>query len=72
VNLCIRLVTDPHPETWLRLVIVLVILIVAAVPAVRSGWSPQDLLTFFLGAGVAGAQAARPLPAALTRGRSRW
>ena len=37
MNLCIKLVTEPRPETWLRLVVVLVILIVVIVPVIRSG-----------------------------------
>jgi hypothetical protein len=63
VNLCIRLITDPRPEARLRLVIMLVILIVAAIPLARSGCTLPDLLTFLLGSGIASAQAARPLPA---------
>jgi hypothetical protein len=71
MNLCIKLVTKPRPETWLRLVVVLVILIVVTVPVIRSGYNLPDLMTFFLGAGVAGAQAARP-QAALTPAGSQW
>jgi len=71
MNLRIKLVTTPHPETWLRLVVVLVILIVVTVPLIRSGYNLPDVVTFFLGAGVAGAQAARPR-AALTAGGGQW
>ena len=56
MNLCIKLVTKPCPETWLRLALVLIILIVVTVPVIRSGYSPPELITFFLGASVAGAQ----------------
>ena len=62
MNLCIRLVTTPRPEGWLRLLVVVVILIVVTTPIIRDGYNLPDLLTFLLGSGVAGAQAAQPLP----------
>ena len=71
MNLCIKLTARPCPDTWPRLVVVLVILIVVTAPLIRSGYNLPDLMTFFLGAGVAGAQAARPR-AALTPGGSQW
>jgi uncharacterized membrane protein YoaK (UPF0700 family) len=71
MNLCVRLAARPCPETWPRLVVVLVILTVVTVPLLRSGYNLPDLMTFFLGASVAGAQAARPR-AALTAGGGRW
>lgn len=67
MHLCIRVVTTPQPETWLRLIVVMVILIVVTTPVIRDGYTLPDLIAFFLGAGVAGAQAAQPLPAALVR-----
>jgi hypothetical protein len=71
MNLCIKLAAKPRPDTWPRLVVVLVILIVVTVPLIRSGYNLPDVMTFFLGAGVAGAQAARPR-AALTWDGSQW
>jgi len=71
VNLCIKLATRPCPEAWLRLIVVLVILIVVTVPLARTGYNLPDLVTFFLGAGIAGAQAARQR-AALTAGGGQW
>ena len=49
----------------------LVILIVVTVPLLRSGYNLPDVMTFFLGAGVAGTQAARPR-AALPAGGGQW
>jgi hypothetical protein len=63
VNLCIKLVTKPRPGTWPQLLILVVILLVVTLPVIRAGYNLPDLVTFLLGAGVAGAQATRPLPA---------
>lgn len=60
---CIRLVTTPGPRTWPQMLVTVVILIVVIVPLARNGYSLPDLLTFLLGAGVAGAQATRPATA---------
>lgn len=71
MNLCIKLAVRPCPEAWLRLIVVLVILIVVTVPLARTGYNLPGLVTFFLGASVAGVQAARTR-AALPVGGGQW
>jgi hypothetical protein len=74
MELSVRLVTRPRPETGTR-VLILIIVIIAVLAFQRTGYAPGTAIPLALSAGLAAAQVARALlddktPASLPAGDS--
>ena len=56
MKLCVRLVVQPWPQEWTRVVVLVIIILLARLAGV-----PAEALPFILGGGMAGSAAARVL-----------
>ena len=68
----VRVTARPQEGTFPRVTVLVIFILIVVGGAIRAGYGPPDVITFALGAGMAGAQVARAaFPARNARGELR-